>query len=355
MEVAFATTWVGGLKSGWPRLAKDSNLRIFRQQTRCIPCASSALPSGIRIAVSGGTGFIGRALVARLLQEPVEVVVLARDPIAARRKLRGTRARVVAFDASSGPLEPSVASELEAADAVVNLAGEPVDQGRWTPSRKNVLWNSRVVGTAMLARAVAKSTSFNGVFITASAVGYYGTSETKVFQEDSPGGDDFLAKLAAAWENAAWRHTRSSSNVRTVVFRIGVVLGEDGGALKKMTAAFKAFLGGPPGGGRQWFSWVHRDDIVELILQAIADKAWVGTYNATAPHPVRLSTFCTELGRVLSRPNWLHVPGFAVQAAVGSEAADLILAGQHVQSSRTVENGFRFKYATVGESLEAIL
>jgi uncharacterized protein len=193
---------------------------------------------------------VGRELVSRLSRDSVQVVVLARDVPTARRLLRETKARVVEYDASVGPLSAAVAAEVAAADAIVNLAGEPVDKGRWTAARKSVLWDSRVVGTALLARAAARS-EFSGPFITASAVGFYGTSESKVFTEDDPAGDDFLGTLARAWENAAWRHTRSVPRVRTVVLRVGVVLGPDGGALQKMKRAFDLFVGGPPGSGKQ--------------------------------------------------------------------------------------------------------
>jgi uncharacterized protein len=352
-------------------------------------CAAATLAPGTKVVVSGGTGFVGRALVARLLRESADVVLLARDAPAARRSLRGTPVRIVAYDAAASPLAPEVAAEVAAADAVVNLAGEPVDQGRWTPQRKALLWESRVVGTAMLARAAAKSGDFRGAFVTASAVGFYGTSETETFAEEAAAGDDFLGGLARAWENAAWRHTRAAPHVRTVVLRIGVVLGEGGGALQKMKQAFNLFLGGPPGSGKQvraagrlrrpclvddvvrafvaltrpslcpvaqqWFSFVHREDLIDLIVESIADDKWSGTYNVTAPNPVRLGDFCEELARILSRPNWLPVPAIAVRAAVGSEAASLILAGQRVDSARAQANGFHFRYGNVTAALESIL
>lgn len=189
----------------------------------------------------------------------------------------------------------------------------------------------------------------DAVFVSASAVGYYGTSETKSFTEECGPGTDFLATLASAWEDAA---LSNAANSRTVVLRMGVVLGNGGGALEKMSVAFKAFLGGPPGTGTQWFSWVHIDDVVRLILHACVDEKWSGVYNATAPQPVRLAAFCQELGRALGRPNWLPVPSRAVQALMGSEAAELILAGQQVLPRRTRANGFIYKYKDVGSALQ---
>lgn len=230
------------------RLSCEHRIAPVRQQTHL--CSLDPVPKRGRVVVSGGTGFIGKELVARLCVDSAEVVVLARNVSAARRLLRHKNVRIVAYDASVGPLSEAVTAEVRAADSVVNLAGEPVDSGRWTPKRKSILWDSRVVGTALLARAVSKS-DFSGSFISASAVGFYGTSESKVFTEDAPAGGDFLGSLARAWENAAWRHTRSAADVRTVILRIGVVLGPRGGALQKMKRAFDLFVGGPPGSGKQ--------------------------------------------------------------------------------------------------------
>lgn len=227
-----------------------------------------------------------------------------------------------------------------------------MDEGRWTSHRKQLLFQSRVCGTQKIVNALHE-TSSRAVFISASAVGYYGTCPSDVaFTEDAPAGSDFLARVAVAWEHAALKNCTHS---RTVVFRMGVVLANGGGALQKMSAAFRAFLGGPPGGGRQWFSWVHIDDIVRLILYASVDEKWQGVYNATAPRPVRLAEFCELLGRELGRPNWLPVPSGAVRALMGSEAADLILAGQQVLPERVRKNGFVYMYKDVGSALRQLI
>lgn len=204
-------------------------------------------------------------------------------------------------------------------------------------------------GTQKLVHAL---TGARAVLVSASAVGYYGTSDTKLFREDSRPGNDFLATLASAWEEAALQNVPNS---RTVVLRMGVVLANGGGALQKMTAAFQAFLGGPPGGGKQWFSWVHVEDVCRLILHAAAEDKWDGVYNATAPQPVRLETFCTELGRAMGRPSWLPVPRQAVRALMGNEAAELILKGQHVVSRKVSENGFVYRYKDVGSALQQLM
>lgn len=307
------------------------------------------------VVVTGATGLVGRALVARLRAADVRLFVLARSPSRVRAVFPGRGAvplSVVRYDAAdAGAVSEDVARAVAQADVVVNLAGEPVDAGRWTPERKKVLWDSRVVGTKKIAEAMGAAGS-KAVLINASAVGFYGTSKSRECTEETGPGSDFLARLAVAWEAAALAKT--PPNVRAVVLRFGVVLGNGGGALEKMSAAFRAFLGGPPGGGDQWFSWVHIDDVVRLILHAIVEDEWHGVYNCNAPQPIRLSQFCSELGRALGRPSWLPVPRKAVQALLGSEAAELILAGQQVRPERTLAAGFTFRYSNVASALEEL-
>lgn len=302
------------------------------------------------VVITGATGLIGRRLVSGLRCSRASVHVFARDPPAARslfvdRSLPPVS--VTRYDAAEGTLSASAARALRAADVVINLAGEPVEDGRWTPARKRALWDSRVCGTRAIAAALADPAA-RAVLINASAVGYYGTSETDTFDERNKQGGDFLARLAHAWEQAALENGPAS---RTVVLRMGVVLARGGGALDKMSMAFRYFLGGPPGSGAQWFSWVHIDDVVRLILHASVDDRWRGVYNATAPAPVTLGEFCTELGKALGRPSWLPVPKQAVRALLGNEAAELILKGQRVVSTRMQENGFVYRFKDVASAL----
>lgn len=310
--------------------------------------------SGQRIVVTGGSGLIGRALVEQLQKCNSEVVLLSRQPNRTRGMFSpraGVMPKALVYDAEPDePVSDSVFEAIGRADAIINLAGEPVEEGRWTPSRKRILYNSRVNGTRKLVDAVRKQRS-TAVLINASAVGYYGPSASKVFTEECKAGSDYLATIAMDWEQAALENTTQS---RTTVFRFGVVLGNGGGALRKMSAAFRAFLGGPPGGGDQWFSWVHIEDVVRLLLHATAETKWSGVYNATAPQPVRLAEFCRELGKALGRPSWLPVPKQAIQALLGNEAAQLILAGQQVLPKRTRENGFVFKYKDVATALQQL-
>lgn len=307
--------------------------------------------SNRRVIVTGATGLIGRALVSKLTEANAHVTVLARDPPRARGVLydgRGPLLSILQYDAAeASPLHSKVRNAIASADAVVNLAGEPVEQGRWTDERKKQLWDSRVAGTEKLVATITE-TSSSAVLVSASAVGYYGPSQTMMFTESSRPGTDYLARLAVAWERSA---ARNNDNSRTVILRFGVVLGLNGGALPKMTAAFKAFLGGPPGTGQQWFSWVHIDDVVRLIQRAIVMDSMQGVYNCTSPKPVRLEEFCAELGRALNRPSWLPVPSIAIKTLLGNEAAQLILAGQAVLPKRTIDDGFKFRYTRVSAAL----
>lgn len=308
--------------------------------------------AGKRVVVTGGTGMIGRELVSRLLQAQAHVTLLARNTTLAKRLFPTSQMSVLAYDAAlNTPLSSSVQDKVIGADIVVNLAGEPIESGRWTNARKRELRNSRITGTRKLASILDQSVR-PITFVSASAIGYYGASESLVFTEDDSSGSDFLADLASEWESVALESKHSG---RTVVLRFGVVLSPTGGALNKMIPAFRAFLGGPPGSGRQWFSWVHIDDLVRLILHSAVDQKWNGIYNATAPQPVRLAEFCKELGRALGRPSWLPLPAQAVQLMLGGEAAQLVLAGQNVVPKRTRENGFVYKYKDVGSALQNLL
>ncbi|CAN1261604.1 Epimerase family protein SDR39U1 homolog, chloroplastic, partial [Linum perenne] len=180
---------------------------------------------------------------------------------------------------------------------------------------------------------------------------FSGTSETQVFYESSPSGNDYLAEVCREWEATAFQ---VNNDVRLTLIRIGVVLGKDGGALAKMIPLFKMFAGGPLGSGQQWFSWIHLDDIVNLIYEALVNPSYKGVINGTAPNPVRLGEMCKQLGGVLGRPSWLPVPDFALKAVLG-EGAIVVLEGQKVVPGKAKELGFRFKYPYVKDALKTIL
>lgn len=305
----------------------------------------------MRVAVTGATGFVGSRLVEKLQAGNHQVLVLTRDPERGRRVFPTAAFPNVEIQAYS-PLESGTwQQKIAGCDGVVNLAGAPIAESRWTPERKQEILDSRKIGTEKIVEAIAQANPKPAVLVNSSAIGYYGTSETKTFEETSSPGDDFLAQVCQVWESEAEKVKHSG--VRLVVVRTGIVLGM-GGALAKMLTPFRMFAGGPLGSGHQWFSWIHRDDLVNLILKALTQSDVVGTLNATAPNPVRMSEFCQALGEILHRPSWLPVPNFALEMLLG-DAAQVVLEGQQVLPKRTQSYGFEYQYPTVKQALEEIL
>jgi len=304
----------------------------------------------VKVAVTGATGFVGTRLVERLQAEGHQVVALTRSLERGERVFPKTAFPNVTVVAYS-PLESGEWQGAIACDAVVNLAGAGIADERWTPERKQEIIDSRETATRKIVEAIAQANPKPSVLVSSSAIGYYGSSETATFDESSPAGDDFLAQVCQKWEAAAQNVT--DSGTRLVILRTGIVLGM-GGAVAKMVLPFKLFAGGPIGTGRQWFSWIHRDDLVSLILKAITDSSMTGTFNATAPQPVRMAEFCTVMGAVMNRPSWLPVPAFALEALLG-DAAQVVLTGQQVLPKHTQETGFQYQYPAVKQALEDVL
>jgi len=290
-------------------------------------------------------------LVERLHSEGHSVLVLARDSERARRVFPASaypNLEIVAYTpAESGDWLHSIAG----CDGVVNLAGVPIAEERWTAARQQAILDSRKLTTAKLVEAIANANPKPSVLVSASAIGYYGTSETSEFDENSPAGDDFLATVCKEWESAA--QSVKNAGTRLAILRLGIVLGK-GGALAKMLPPFKLFAGGPIGTGKQWFSWIHRDDVVNLILYALENPQIEGVLNATAPNPVRMNELCQTLGAVLQRPSWLPVPSFALEMLLG-DGAKVVLEGQQVLPKQTLASGFQYQYPTLKLALEEIL
>jgi len=304
----------------------------------------------MKIAITGATGFVGSRLVAKLNKESHQILIFTRNP---------ERAKVVFPPAAFPNLEivkynPKQAGDwqdkISGCDGVVNLAGEPIAE-RWNEQHKKEIKESRELGTKNIVAAIAKADPKPSVLVNASAIGYYGTSETATFDENSPSGNDFLAQVCQNWEAEAQKVT--AAGVRLAIIRIGIVLG-DGGALAKMLGPFKMYAGGPLGSGKQWFSWIHRDDLVNLIIEALKRSDIEGTFNATAPNPVRMSEFCQVLGEVLNRPSWLPVPDFALELLLG-DAAVVVLEGQQVLPQKTQAIGFEYQYPTLKPALKEIV
>ena len=305
----------------------------------------------MKIAITGATGFVGSRLVERLISQGHKLVVLSRSVQRAQKVFPATAFKNLEIVGYTSTVSGDWQNAINGCDAVVNLAGEPIAEGRWTPERKEIILNSRKLGTQKIVEAIGNADSKPTVLVNASAIGYYGTSQTAIFDETSSAGNDFLAQVTTEWESEAEKV--KDLGVRLVVLRFGIVLGM-GGALGKMITPFKLFAGGPLGDGQQWFSWIHVDDVVGLILQALNNSQMKGIYNATAPEPVRMSQFCDTMGKVMNRPSWLPVPGFALEALLG-EAATVVLQGQQVLPKRTLESGFEYKYRKLQSALEGIL
>jgi uncharacterized protein (TIGR01777 family) len=300
----------------------------------------------MKVAITGATGFVGSRLVEQLLDKGHQPLILTRNR--AKAVSAFPNVEIVAYTPNkSGDWQKAIAG----CDAVVNLAGEPIAESRWTPERKQEIFDSRQLGTKKIVEAITQVEHKPAVLINASAIGYYGTSETASFDETSPSGNDFLAKVCQNWEAEAQQV--KNAGVRLVILRFGIVLG-DGGALAKMIPPFQLFAGGPIGTGRQWFSWIHRDDLVNLIIEALTNPEMEGVFNATAPNPVRMSELCQTLGEVLHRPSWLPVPGFALEALLG-EGAKVVLEGQQVLPKKTTSYGFKYQYPTAKQALAEIL
>jgi len=304
----------------------------------------------VRLLLFGCTGFVGRELVPFLLELGHELTLVSRQtqPFAT---LLGERLSVLRLD----PADPDswahngLEVALAQADGVINLAGEPIADKRWTPAQRELLLASRLRTTELITTAMAALETPPQVLISGSAVGYYGTSLTARFNEASSSGDDLLAEICRGWEAAA---DRAPAACRVVKLRIGIVLGPDGGALGKMLPVFRAGFGGPVGSGRQWMSWIHRHDLCRLIAAALEDPAYHGVYNAVAPEPTTMGAFAAALGRALGRPSLLPVPGPILQLLLG-DGAQVVLEGQQVLPERLLQQGFRYQYGELSAALAA--
>ncbi len=306
----------------------------------------------MRILLVGCSGFVGRALVPQLLAAGHSLTLVSRSSQPLHGVQHPQLQRLQADPAN--PLswqQPGLQQALASAEAVVNLAGEPIAEKRWTPQHVQLLRSSRIDTTSALVGALAALPEGQRptVLINGSAIGYYGTSTSQEFAETSPAGSDVLGQLCVAWEQEA---RVAESLCRVVILRIGIVLGADGGALGKMLPVFRMGFGGPIGDGQQWMSWISRIDLCQLISTALVDPAYSGVYNAVAPHPTSMATFAATLGRCLGRPSLLPVPGPLLQLLLG-DGAKVVLEGQKVLPCRLQEQGFTFAYGELSAALAA--
>ena len=303
----------------------------------------------MEIAISGATGFIGRRLVQRILDEGQDrVLALSRDSFRAR-DLLPPGVEVISWDPLAGAPPVEI---LERAGAVVHLGGESVAQ-RWNETVKARIRESRIASTRHLVEGMVRSQNRPGVFLCASAIGYYGPRGDEPLDESASPGGDFLAGVCRDWESEAARAREAGP--RTVQLRTGIVLGPGGGALQKMLRPFKMFIGGPLGDGSQRMSWIHLDDLVDLILHVLRVENLEGPVNATAPVPVTNRDFARLLGRVLRRPGrFPSPPAFILRLALG-EFADILLTGQRVLPQKAKEGGFQFRFPELEPALKDIL
>jgi hypothetical protein len=300
----------------------------------------------MKIIVAAGTGFIGKALVDRLLGEHHSVVVLTRNP--AKVKIFHPHLIIELWDAQSlGPWS----EHFESADAVINLTGESIAGKHWSRKRKELILQSRVLSSKVLVKAIERSEKKPTVLINMSGVGYYGSVLAGDVDESFSRGNDFLADVCHQWEQAAY--TARNSNIRVVILRLGVVLANDGGALKQLIIPFKFFIGGYLGSGTQWLPWVHQNDLVNAILFTLSNPSVSGPVNVVAPEPVTMKMFCTTLGKVIRRPSWTFVPASVLRLIMG-EMAEMLLTGQRVIPKRLTDLGFQFEFPLLRSALNQI-
>lgn len=300
-----------------------------------------------RVIVTGATGLIGKEVCNELIARGYEVVVFSRNPDSARAKVPGAAEYVAWTPSESGPW----AAHLDGAWGVISLAGASIAGQRWNEAYKREIRDTRVVGTRGLVKAMTAAKEKPRVFVSGSAIGFYGARDNTPLDESASAGDDFLAGLVREWEAAA--SEAEPLGVRTAIIRTGVVLDENEGALVQLKLPFQFFVGGPILPGTQWFSWIHRDDEVGLILFALENEGAQGPINATGPQPQTSRDFCASLGKAMGRPSWAPVPGFALKLIVG-EFGDTLTTGQRVIPKKAQELGYQFKYATSDAALREI-
>ncbi|MFA7227556.1 MAG: TIGR01777 family oxidoreductase [Melioribacteraceae bacterium] len=299
-----------------------------------------------KIIVTGGTGLIGKKIAGNLIKRGDAITIFSRNPVNAQKIIPGA-AEYIRWDYRLNDWQAAI----EGKDAVIHLAGESVLAGKWTDLRKKNILESRVDSTRALADAILKAQNKPRVFVSASAVGYYGNSEVPV-DEESPAGKDFLADVVSLWENESKKI--DSSNIRRVNIRTGIVLDKNEGAFARMVTPYKFFVGGPIGSGKQWFPWIHIEDVAAIFIFAVDNEDVCGILNAASPGILRMNEFCGTLGTFMHRPSFFKVPPLILKIMFG-EGAEVLLNGACVIPRRTLEAGFTFKYESVKRAIGDLL
>tara|TARA_Y100001968_G_scaffold38830_1_gene29631 strand:- start:231 stop:1160 length:930 start_codon:yes stop_codon:yes gene_type:complete len=308
----------------------------------------------MKLLLIGCTGFIGRELIPTLIKEGHSLTILSRQSKATLNTITNeSNIRLIQMNPSESSSwdNEEIQNSLGSCEGVINLAGEPIAEKRWTSDHCKEITNSRIQTTKNLIKNLKNLRKPPKVLISGSAIGFYGSHSQTVFTEENIQGNDFLANLCKEWETSAKNKPRAT---RLLIIRIGIVLAKDGGALGKMLPIFRAGLGGPIGDGKQWMSWIHRTDLCSLIVESLKNSAWSGVVNGVAPNPVRMNEFSTSLGQVLGRPSLLAVPGPILKLLLG-DGALVVLEGQNVQPQRLNKLKFKFSFPTILDAFKAIL
>lgn len=302
----------------------------------------------MKIVIAGGAGFIGRHLSALVMREGHSVIILSRKP-ETTSMVSGPHRHTLQWD---GRHQGTWSRACEGAEVVINLAGAPIADSRWTDKRKRILTESRVESTRTLLQAIQSWSIKPHTFISASGVGFYGDPGDTLVDETSKSGQGFLAELCRTWEAEALEGKTLGMRVLTV--RFGMVLGLDGGALPKMMFPFKLFLGGPVLPGSQYVSWIHHEDLSRLIVWLCTTRSVTGPVNGVAPEPVTMRDFCATLGKAMNRPSFFPVPEFVLRTVLG-ELSTMLTTGQRAHPKKALEGGFSFSYPTLYGALHSLV
>jgi len=295
----------------------------------------------MKILVSGSHGLVGKALTTSLVNAGHEIVSLVRQ---------SANDSEIEWHPNQGKIN---GQQLEGFDVVVHLAGESIASGRWTEEKKRKIRESRVKGTELLSSALARLSQPPSTFISASAIGFYGSRGDELLTEESAPGDGFLPEVCVAWEKATGQ--AEAKGIRTIHPRFGIILDEKGGALERMLTPFRMGVGGKVGNGKQWMSWIALEDVINALRFLIDEPGSEGPVNFTAPRPVTNADFTEALGSVLSRPTLFSVPAFAARLAFGEMADELLLSSAKVEPERLKESGYQFKHPELSSALKTIL
>ncbi|MFC6998373.1 TIGR01777 family oxidoreductase [Rufibacter roseus] len=296
-----------------------------------------------KILIAGGTGLLGTRLSEMLIDSGYEVALLSRTPD------KYARYKTFKWDIAAGHIDENA---IRYADYIINLAGSSVSGDKWTVSRKRDILNSRIQSTNLLCKYLENTPHHVKGYLASSAVGIYGNSGDRLMMEESSYGSDFLAEVCKQWESASWQV--HNQNIRTVIFRIGVVLSNKGGALPQIAKPIKMLAGSPLGSGKQFMSWIHIDDMCRLFIKAIEDRQMTGVYNAVAPNPVTNEELTRTLAKVMHKPMVMpNVPTFGLKLMLG-EMSSIVLNSSRVSATKILQTGFTFEYNYIQEALESL-